>query len=118
MPRSAEGKVPMAEFKIAALGDRDTVLGFRAVGFEVHFCEDAQSAFSKLQRMVKSGDYAVVFVTEPLMKELSAQLMQYRDLTLPAIVAIPQAGGSIGFGVAQVKKSVERAVGADILFKE
>ena len=33
----------------------------------------------------------------------------------PAIILIPGKSGSLGIGMANVKKSVERAVGADIL---
>lgn len=34
----------------------------------------------------------------------------------PAIIPIPGVDGNFGIGIANVKKSVERAVGADILF--
>ena len=35
---------------------------------------------------------------------------------LPAIIPIPDRTGSSGKGMENVRKSVERAVGADILF--
>ena len=108
----------MAEMKLAALGAKNAVLGLRAVGFDVQFAEDAETAAHQLKRMIKSGEYAAIFLTEDLMQSLSELLSEYRDLTLPAIIAIPAESGSTGYGVANIKKSVERAVGADILFKE
>lgn len=43
---------------------------------------------------------------------------EYKDSELPAIILIPGLQGSLGIGMAGVKKSVERAVGADILFND
>ena len=37
---------------------------------------------------------------------------------MPAIIQIPGARGNTGAGIAGVKKSVEQAVGSDILFGE
>ena len=42
----------------------------------------------------------------------------YKDRRVPAIIPIPGRAGTIGMGMTSVKKSVERAVGADILFKD
>ena len=39
------------------------------------------------------------------------------DRPLPAIVTLPGRAGSTGYGMAALKTAVERAVGADILFK-
>ena len=108
----------MTEMKLAALGEQNAVLGLRAVGFDVEFADQPEEAAHKLRRLVKSGEYAAIFLTEDLMESLSDLLAEYRDLTLPAIIAIPTAAGTTGYGVANIKKSVERAVGADILFKE
>ena len=42
----------------------------------------------------------------------------YKDRKIPAIIPIPGRQGTMGMGMTSVKKSVERAVGADILFKD
>ena len=44
------------------------------------------------------------------------EVEEYNDQRLPAIIPIPGKEGSLGIGMTSVKKSVERAVGADILF--
>ena len=41
---------------------------------------------------------------------------RYVSERTPAIIPIPGVDGNFGIGIANVKKSVERAVGADILF--
>ena len=43
-------------------------------------------------------------------------IAQYRENTRPAIIQIPGVSGNTGAGVNGVKKTVEQAVGSDILF--
>ena len=101
-------------YKIAVLGDQDSVLGFKALGLDVFPAETVEEAKSTLHRLAKE-DYAVVYLTEQLARYMNDELARYKDDLTPAIILIPGKEGSLGIGMANVKKSVERAVGADIL---
>ena len=46
------------------------------------------------------------------------EIEAYQEQTLPAIIQIPGVNGNTGAGVEGVKKTVEQAVGADILFSQ
>jgi V/A-type H+-transporting ATPase subunit F len=46
---------------------------------------------------------------------MAADIEKYTDAIKPAIILIPGTAGSLGIGMAGVHKTVERAVGADIL---
>ena len=105
-------------YKIGIIGDRGIVLGFMALGFAVHEAESAEDAAKKLHALVKSGEYAVIFLTENYAMQLEEETNRYKDMPLPAVVSIPGQGGSTGYGINNVRSAVERAVGADILFKE
>lgn len=105
-------------YKIGIIGERDSVLGFMALGFSVHEAADAEEAEKKLRELVKSGEYAVIFLVENYAVALEEEMAKYKDLPLPAITVIPGGSGSRGYGMASIKSAVERAVGADILFKE
>ena len=48
--------------------------------------------------------------------QIEEEIEQYRENTLPAIIQIPGVSGNTGAGVNGVKKTVEQAVGSDILF--
>ena len=48
--------------------------------------------------------------------DLKEEIAKYQDKIVPAIIEIPGTHGNTGAGIAEVKKSVERAVGSDILF--
>jgi V/A-type H+-transporting ATPase subunit F len=101
-------------YKIAVLGDRDSVLGFRALGLDVFFADDAETGRKALRRLAQES-YAVIYVTEQLAAGLTAELDRYRKAVTPAIILIPSKEGSLGLGMQQVKTTVERAVGADII---
>ena len=105
-------------YKIGIIGERDSVLGFMALGFSVHEAADLQTAEETLHSLVKSGEYAVIFIVENYASALEESIAKYKDLPLPAITVIPGVMGSQGYGMASIKTAVERAVGADILFKE
>jgi V/A-type H+-transporting ATPase subunit F len=102
-------------YKIGVIGDRESVLGFKAVGLDVFPCGKLQEAKETLHRIAKE-DYAIIYITEGLCKDMEADVAEYGDMRLPAIIPIPGMDGSYGIGITNVKKSVERAVGADILF--
>ena len=104
--------------KIGIIGDRDSVLGFMALGYAVHEAQSAQDATSKLHSLVRSEKYAVIFITEELAMQIEDDISKYKDAPLPAITVIPGSRGGTGYGMANIKSAVERAVGADILFKE
>ena len=101
-------------YKIAVLGDQESVLGFRALGLDVVFAEDSAAAHRELTNLVKE-DYTIIYLTEQLAVYLQADINKYKDSITPAIILIPGKGGSLGLGKANLKSAVERAVGADIL---
>ncbi len=105
-------------YKVGIIGNRDAVQGFMALGFSVHEAATAEDAARELHAMAKSGEFGVIFLTERYAMELEEETARYRDLPIPAIVSIPGQEGSLGYGMNNLRHAVERAVGADILFKE
>lgn len=106
----------MSTYRIAVIGDKDTVLAFKSLGVEIFPVLDAKQASFTITRLAKEK-YAVIFLTEEIAKEIPEKIAQYRDEMLPAITLIPSNRGTLGIGIGEVKKSVEKAIGADILFR-
>ena len=90
-------------YKIAVMGDRDSIYGFAALGLEPFPFTDPADAGKKMRQLAESG-YAVIYIE------------RYREADLPAIILIPGVSGNTGQGILAVKKSVEQAVGSDIIF--
>ena len=100
--------------RIAVVGDYDSVYGFAALGLDTYAVTDADA--SEVLHKVTAGGYGVIYVTEALAAKVPGVIEHYRELLSPAIILIPGAYGNTGAGVEGVKKSVEQAVGSDILF--
>lgn len=104
-------------YKIAVLGDRDSIYGFGALGLEVFPIDDGETGAKTVRRLAEE-DYAVLYITEALCAQIPQELERLRELPLPAVVSIPGLSGNTGMGMAMVKRSVEQAVGSDILENE
>lgn len=102
-------------YRIAVIGEYDSIYGFAALGLDTFPVSDPEDAKKKLHKLAE-GEYAVIYITEALAAVLDSEMEKYRGEILPAIIQIPGVSGNTGAGVAGVKKSVEQAVGSDILF--
>lgn len=114
--KSVKGCVSRMRKKIAVIGDKESILGYRAVGFSTYLSTGAESDRKLIDSL--SGDYGVIFITEQSLAPILDILDQYKDSKIPAIIPLPSKDGTLGLGIKNVKSSVERAVGADILFKD
>ena len=103
--------------RIAVVGEKESVLGFKAVGFEVFETGSPREAEETVRRLAREG-CGIIFVTEQTLAPILSVMDDYKDRQTPAIIPIPGRKGTMGLGMTSVKKSVERAVGADILFRD
>lgn len=100
--------------KVAIIGDADSILAFKALGVDAFPAKsyfEVQSTLKKLAR-----EYAVIFITEDIAEEMQDLLLRYKARPFPAVIPIPSAQGSTGFGMKGLSRDVEKAIGADILF--
>ena len=104
-------------YKIAVMGDRDSIYGFAALGLETFPVENGEEAGKKLRKLAEA-DYPVIYITEALAAALEPEIDHYRSELTPAIILIPGVSGNTGMGMKLVKKSVEQAVGSDIIFND
>ena len=101
-------------YRVAVIGDKDSVLAFKALGVEVYTVIDGNEASEKIKDLAKE-EVGVIFITEKLAQQIPSIIDKYRDQMTPAIILIPGNTGSMGIGLADINKSVEKAVGANIL---
>ena len=101
-------------YKIAVMGDRDSVMGFKVLGLDVFPVTDPEEGRRTLHRLAREP-YAIIYITEQLASRITDEVSQYKDQLTPAIILIPGKEGSLGIGMSKVSESVERAIGANIL---
>ncbi len=103
--------------KVAAIGSKDAVLAFKALGLTVVPVSSAEETSQAVFKLAQEG-YAVIFITEAEAEMIPETISRYKMAALPAIIPIPGATGATGLGMKSVRANVEKAIGADILFKE
>ena len=104
--------------KIAVIGDKDSVLGFKAVGVEVFDATTPEQAASLIKKLSQQGGYAVLLIAEGLAELIPETLEKAKLQTYPAGVPIPTTATPSGFGLSGINSDVEKAIGVDIIFNK
>lgn len=103
----------MGSSNIAVLGDRDSVLCFRALGISVFPVANSEEARPILKRLC-AENYAVIFLTERIAREILGLIDDLSRKPLPSIVLIPDSRGSLGLAMKKLKRTAIRALVQDI----
>ena len=103
--------------KLGAIGDRSSVLALKALGMQVITSSNADETSRAIHSMYKSG-INVIFITEKEAEEAQEAIENYRNNYRLSIIPIPANSGSTGYGMKAIKKNVEKAIGADIIFNK
>ena len=104
----------MREGLIAVVGDKDSVLAFKALGLDVYPVDNENDAKERIHMLART--HSVIFVTEQVAVWAETYLKRYKSRPYPVIAPIPSAKGSMGLGEALIKENVEKALGAAVLF--
>jgi len=99
---------------IAVIGDSDSIIGFKAVGFRTIGVKNSAEVAAAVESLVEEK-CCVIFITEQALEGAEAILDIYREYTVPAIIPIPGRVGRTGSGMQNLVRNVERALGTDIL---
>lgn len=100
-------------YKIAVIGDYDSIYGFSSLGLAVFPVSGKEEAAELFPRLAEEG-YGVIYITEKLAGELQEEIDAYNSRIAPAVVCIPGISGNTRQGAARIRSFVERAVGSDL----
>ncbi|HHY14289.1 MAG TPA: V-type ATP synthase subunit F, partial [Thermoanaerobacterales bacterium] len=100
-------------YKLGVIGDKDTVLAFKALGLSTFPVSSPDEGERALENMAKEN-YAVIFITEQIAESIKETIDKFEEEILPSIILIPNNQGPLGIGMQNVRSSVEKAIGVDI----
>ena len=115
-------------YEIAIIGNKDTILGFKALGIKTFNATNRDEAVKTLfelkdkkqesdgKSLDKKQLYAIIFITEDLAELINKE--EYIKLSknaLPAIIPLPSSSGTSGYGIKRIGKIIEMAIGSDII---
>lgn len=101
-------------FKIAVVGDKDSVLAFKALGVDVYTVYDSEEA-RKIVDTIARDNYGIIFITEQIASLIPDTIERYDHEIIPAVILIPSNQGTLNIGMNRINENVEKAVGSNIL---
>ena len=100
-------------YKIGAVGDKDSILAFKSIGIDVYPVVDGREARATIDSLADK-QYGLIFVTEHIAQEIEETIQRDKRKIVPAIILIPSNQGTLGIGMRDINKNVEKAVGSNI----
>lgn len=100
-------------YKIAVIGDRDSVYGFAALGLETYFETEPKSAI-RIIRTLENEGCAIIYITEKLYSLILDEAQRLSKLPMPALIPIPGVSGNTGIGKKALEEAILKAVGSEV----
>ena len=104
-------------YKIALIGNRDTIIGFKLLGVSLFPTTKKDEAVEILTKLVKE-EYGVIFVTEEIARQLVEEIETLQKTFFTGITIIPSKLEKKHLGQKMLRKNIEKAIGTDILFRK
>jgi len=104
-------------YKIALLGDRDTIIGFKLLGVSLFPTTKKEEAAEILNKLVKE-EYAAIFVTEEIACQIFEEIEKLQKTSFVGLTIIPSKLEKKYLGLKILRKNIEKAIGTDILFRK
>lgn len=101
-------------YKIGIIGNKDAILPFRIIGFDIYPIQTAEEAKSTINDLAEQN-YGIIYITEDYAKEIPETIKIYDSQVTPAIILLPTHKGNLGIGLQRIQDNVEKAVGVNIL---
>lgn len=93
--------------KIAVIGERETVLGFKLVGIKDAFIASGAEAVQLLRGMIEKKEYGLVIASNTILDYMDTSTLRMAETSLqPIIVFIPVAEEKNKESVEQLAKRV------------
>jgi len=99
---------------IAMIGDRDSILGFKALGVAIFPVITRDESAEALQEVIKQ-EYRVAFITEQIAPSPEEIKSMIGDRVFPIVTMVPSNRGSTGLAMQKLRALVRKAAGADVL---
>ena len=79
-------------YKIAVMGDYDSIYGFAALGLDIYPAANRKEAEEKLDSLAGNG-YGIIYITEALAAECKQIIEKYQEQVLPLLSVSPEFPG-------------------------
>ncbi|MGB6606299.1 MAG: V-type ATP synthase subunit F [Atribacterota bacterium] len=103
--------------KIALMGNRETIIGFKLLGVSIFPVKKKEESVEILNKLIKE-EYAVIFITEEIGCQIIEEIEILQKTSFTSITIIPSKSEKNYLGLKILRKNIEKAIGTDILFRK
>ncbi len=104
-------------YKIAVVGDKESIFGFSAIGMDIYSAYEEEDIKNIIPKLIEEN-YAIIYITENVSIKAEEYLEKFNKRDIPAIVTIPNNTENLHYGEKRIKDMVQKSVGIEINFKE
>ena len=107
-------------YKIAVIGDQETVTGFALAGATyAHIHTTREETLAKLSEFFASGEIGLVLITHRVVEELEPDFRQmlWAKRLIPLVLRIPDKTGYMP-KFDELREIIRRTVGAEIMVRK
>ena len=97
-------------YKIAVIGDRDSVLGYMALGFAARPVSDPGEAASALHALARTGDIGVIFITEDIACQIEEDIAKYGLYTYEEFAHLMTKEQFEALNIAEIKIAIGKGL--------
>ena len=101
--------------KAVAVGEKHLILGFKGVGFEIVPIDDSTKLMHELNTLSRDPEIGLVLITESMAEDAPRAIEEFRGRSSAVVTIIPTHEGSRHLSFQEVRRSVERSLGIDLL---
>ena len=103
----------MNDGNIAVIGNLDSILVFKSVGFDVVGVTDHESTRVALNNAISK--YNLIFITDNYAKYVEDIILDTQNSAYPAVIIIPSGTEKSDYALNKIAEGVKKALGVDIL---
>ena len=104
--------------KACIVGEKNLILGFKGIGFEVVAVSDPKELAEELFMLSRRSDVGLILVTESIAAEAPGVIEEFRSRSSVIVTVIPMHEGGPRTGYNEMRKAIERSMGIDLFKKE
>ncbi|MGR3309610.1 MAG: V-type ATP synthase subunit F [Candidatus Brocadiales bacterium] len=104
-------------FKVVAVGEKDLIIGFKAVGVELVPVKSPSEVDVVLEKLSQDTSVGLILITETIAEECLDVISSFRDESPVVILIVPSHLPTKHISMLEMKRDIEKAVGVDMLSK-
>ncbi len=101
--------------RLAVVGDRELVIGYRLIGIDDTFIVDAEEASKKIQELYSSGEFGLIIASDSVRSKIPSKFLSEIEGSIePLVLFLPSLKETTEEGKESIAALAKRVLGVNI----